>query len=629
MKKLLLFLLVIITTSVSAQTRPHWLQLQGKPFVDTREYGAKGDGITDDTEKLQLAINAVPAGGCLFVAPGRYIISDQLNITKAITILGNNAEFVNATVGWAAETAGAIVNITGTVSSQGTLAADAADGDLTITVSNPTSWAVGDIISLSNAFTCTYHSIIVSIDVESATLTLDRRLPDAFASGSVLWKGSHLRNVLIQDLVFDHAWKYGYSITASCLRDSTITNIKSKNFGSKSVQLVRSFDCLISDITATKAFTQAPGLGYATRITLSNDCLIRGVIGREVRHTVDLSAACRNVVESCSAYSNDNNAFGTHSNRCRYNIFRNLIIDSCGIGLAANPAGGDVQNIFENIVMNESGTIMYNHQLNPDTNRDANILRNITASKVFHYAIGEFNLYIDGLMLRHRIINSIIRPGGATEIVIKNSILSTDKPTLGIVTNSSPNTTLSLTLQNTKIEATSASVTSLIEAVAGVNLTLENCDIKLIGTLGTSNGAPVFIASGTHKIKGCTFDMPTGHAGFAIGIAASSTTTIQDTTFKNCGAGPVRTVSGNLNLILENVISTNCGAWSFVGKTVSSLTPTPLSLGNVVAPGAGTWAAGTRVLNAASTLTIGDPVGWVCTVAGSPGTWKGFGEIMP
>lgn len=43
------------------------------------------------------------------------------------------------------------------------------------------------------------------------------------------------------------------------------------------------------------------------------------------------------------------------------------------------------------------------------------------------------------------------------------------------------------------------------------------------------------------------------------------------------------------------------------------------------APTTGTWLAGQRVYH--SSPTAGGNIGWVCTVAGSPGTWKPFGTI--
>lgn len=57
-------------------------------------------------------------------------------------------------------------------------------------------------------------------------------------------------------------------------------------------------------------------------------------------------------------------------------------------------------------------------------------------------------------------------------------------------------------------------------------------------------------------------------------------------------------------------------------------TPFPENLVDPIAtaaPASGTYEQGRRVYNA--TPATGQPIGWVCTVAGSPGTWKAFGTI--
>jgi hypothetical protein len=45
------------------------------------------------------------------------------------------------------------------------------------------------------------------------------------------------------------------------------------------------------------------------------------------------------------------------------------------------------------------------------------------------------------------------------------------------------------------------------------------------------------------------------------------------------------------------------------------------------APTTGTWTRGTQVLNVEP--SAGGSVGWVCVTAGTPGTWKTFGDIAP
>lgn len=58
--------------------------LANAPVVaSVKDYGAKGDGVTDDSSAFQSAINQLPpAGGIVFVPPGKYIIANQVNINR-------------------------------------------------------------------------------------------------------------------------------------------------------------------------------------------------------------------------------------------------------------------------------------------------------------------------------------------------------------------------------------------------------------------------------------------------------------------------------------------------------------------------------------------------------------------
>ena len=66
--------------------------LLGYPMAslyNVRAYGAKGDGITDDTRAIQNAINAAEASdGTVFFPNGKFIISATLSITASLTIQG-------------------------------------------------------------------------------------------------------------------------------------------------------------------------------------------------------------------------------------------------------------------------------------------------------------------------------------------------------------------------------------------------------------------------------------------------------------------------------------------------------------------------------------------------------------
>lgn len=53
-------------------------------------YGAVGDGVTDDTAAIEAAISNAPSGGVLYIPPGTYKIASAMRINKALTIFGNH-----------------------------------------------------------------------------------------------------------------------------------------------------------------------------------------------------------------------------------------------------------------------------------------------------------------------------------------------------------------------------------------------------------------------------------------------------------------------------------------------------------------------------------------------------------
>lgn len=71
-----------------ALTKVTYAMIQGAP-VNVMDYGAKGDGTTDDTAAIQSAINALANGGNLYVPAGRYKLTNQINVPYTINIYGD------------------------------------------------------------------------------------------------------------------------------------------------------------------------------------------------------------------------------------------------------------------------------------------------------------------------------------------------------------------------------------------------------------------------------------------------------------------------------------------------------------------------------------------------------------
>jgi hypothetical protein len=56
------------------------------PAANAKDFGARGDGITDDTKAIQAAIDSV-RHGAVILSPGRYVITDYLRIQKSGIVL--------------------------------------------------------------------------------------------------------------------------------------------------------------------------------------------------------------------------------------------------------------------------------------------------------------------------------------------------------------------------------------------------------------------------------------------------------------------------------------------------------------------------------------------------------------
>ena len=63
-----------------------------KDTVSVKDFGAVGDGVTDDSAALQLAIDNLPsAGGKINISQGSYLFSNQININKPLTLVLDGA----------------------------------------------------------------------------------------------------------------------------------------------------------------------------------------------------------------------------------------------------------------------------------------------------------------------------------------------------------------------------------------------------------------------------------------------------------------------------------------------------------------------------------------------------------
>lgn len=58
-------------------------------WVNVRQVGAKGDGITDDTAAFQAAVNRAPTGSVVYLPAGSYLLSSTVTVPPQVSLLGS------------------------------------------------------------------------------------------------------------------------------------------------------------------------------------------------------------------------------------------------------------------------------------------------------------------------------------------------------------------------------------------------------------------------------------------------------------------------------------------------------------------------------------------------------------
>lgn len=90
MKRLVFLVICLVSSHLS-------FALLNEGMVSVKDYGAKGDGVSDDTQAVKKAIEFTPEGGIIYFPPGRYRLKETIELRRR-TLLGNPQGAWNADV---------------------------------------------------------------------------------------------------------------------------------------------------------------------------------------------------------------------------------------------------------------------------------------------------------------------------------------------------------------------------------------------------------------------------------------------------------------------------------------------------------------------------------------------------
>ena len=72
------------------------VQSKLRESVSVKDFGAVGDGVTDDTTAIAAAVAAVPTGGIVLFPPATYLVS-TVNVTGKSVVLSGYGSTINST----------------------------------------------------------------------------------------------------------------------------------------------------------------------------------------------------------------------------------------------------------------------------------------------------------------------------------------------------------------------------------------------------------------------------------------------------------------------------------------------------------------------------------------------------
>jgi len=342
-------------------------------LVNVKDYGAMGDGLTDDYAAILAAYNASTRE--LYFPEGTYLVNKQLTFTKSLRIFGdgidrtiikmgsyNSVNFPNTS----------IMYIKGEVPIDlGLMSIQPTESDYSLNLGSPVNLVKGQIVVLSNSADNSFSSyrsyyregemLVVKNDVNSSgTINLASSLlgTNYQIETTRLYKLNPLQSVSVSELTFIGALDPVTFNTAGLKMDyaanSEVRNIKIINISRTGLEIVNGFNVSVSNCQISKSEADVNGNSYGISIANSQNIYINNNVVNSVRHAVTfgggstgLTIPCRNVNVSENYLSSTLNisALDFHGN-VQYSSMENNVING-GISI-----GGSSNTIIGNIITN-------------------------------------------------------------------------------------------------------------------------------------------------------------------------------------------------------------------------------------------------------------------------------------
>jgi hypothetical protein len=593
-----------------AVTSGYTVQDKLSQTISVKDFGAVGNGVADDTAEIQAALTA-GAGRAVYFPGGTYLISATLTVPADTMVTG--------------------------------------DGYGSVVFQNTREQ---NVFELSN--NCTVQHLRIKGDGATSGGVSFQKNNGIYAASKrnikvincfihdFEYSGININGCENMEISGNYIWDNSFSSESGCdvalyglAGDNARINI-TKNFCFSNNGQAIGVDFIGGDADIIVEGNICVALDASTWAEVSSGSLLRrhgiaaGYSGGSGRYVIS-NNICRNTRVTGIYYQSANAAIdGVQilGNQCTKNGVAPLVGEeglSSGIYIATQ-GNGDI--IANNLVEDYLGTLQYGQ---------AGI--KVAPTVASQIAANPYTLVVNNIV-RSSSTNGILLTASSINVEVRgNGITNSAYEDIAWIPSAALTNVGNHIIKDNRIERTNTNEAAIIADFQASTLPLYIENNYLLGFDKTVNSADnVGIRWNTNPnifVTGNTIN------GFYHGVYQSSYLTgrafsqqfIDRNSFLNCTNGimisgataaPVLPVQDN---VFVNVTTNTSGA-ALGGATVAYIAQrfgSKIYFQNAASPSVGTWIVGDRAQQL--TPVVGQPKGWMCTVAGNPGTWVSEGNL--